>query len=166
MTTAKPRTEGAVVKALTSDSELTAAEIAAATGLGRSTVGKALVALERRGMVYRHRGGRDGRRRLPDRWSAGPAGDASSSASATQRLRPGQVEGLVLDYLDSQRAAMGATVVAKALGRSGGAVGNCLTRLAAAGRVRMVSDEPRRYRSTTSSPDKSARPPRSRKETS
>jgi hypothetical protein len=47
--------------------------------------------------------------------------------------------------------------VAKALGRSGGAVGNCLTRLAAAGRVRKVSDKPRRYSSTKSTPPKSAR---------
>ena len=119
MTTATPTTESAVVKALTSGSELTTAEIAAATGLGRTTVGKALVALERRGMVRRDSGGRDGRRRLPDRWSAGPAGGTSSSTLATQRLRPGQLDGLVLDYINSQGAAVGATVVAKALGRSG-----------------------------------------------
>ena len=41
---------------------------------------------------------------------------------------------------------MGATVVAKALGRSAGAVGNCLTRLAAAGQVFQISDKPRRYK--------------------
>jgi DNA-binding IclR family transcriptional regulator len=164
VTTAKPTTEGAVVKALASGSELTTAEIAAATGLGRSTVGRALVALERRGMVRRVPGGRDGRRPLPDRWSVEQTDDGPSSTSATRRLRPGQLDGLVLDYINSQGAAVGATVVAEALGRSGGAVGNCLTRLAAAGRVRKVSDKPRRYSSTESSPRKGARATRPRKE--
>ena len=149
MTATKPTSEAAVAKALASGNELTSAEIATATGLGRSTVGKALVSLERTGMVRRHPGGRDGRRRLADRWSAGQTDDASSSTSATRRLRPGQLDGLVLDYINSQGAAVGATVVAKALGRSGGAVGNCLTRLAAAGRVRKVSDKPRRYSSAS-----------------
>jgi DNA-binding IclR family transcriptional regulator len=165
VTTAKPTTESAVVKALVSGSDLTGAEIAADTGLGRSTVRKALAALERRGMVRRHPGGRDGRRRLPDRWSAGQTDDGSST-SGTRRLRPGQLDELVLDYINSQGAAVGATVVAKALGRSGGAVGNCLTRLAAAGRVRKVNDKPRRYSSTKSSPRKGARAARPRKETS
>jgi hypothetical protein len=39
----------------------------------------------------------------------------------------------------------------KALGRSAGAVGNCLTRLATAGQVRQVSTKPRRYSSATPS---------------
>ncbi|MGH2947557.1 MAG: MarR family transcriptional regulator [Solirubrobacteraceae bacterium] len=157
MSAAKPSSEEAVAKALASGDELTGAEIATAIGLGRSTVGKALAALERDGTVRRRRGERDGRRRLPDRWSIGPAdkGDAPARA-ATQRLRPGQLDGLVLDYIDSQgkRAAVGATAVAKALGRSTGAVGNCLTRLAAAGRVRQVSDKPRRYSSATAASGK------------
>jgi hypothetical protein len=130
--------------------------------VGRSTVGKALVALERRGVVRSQPGGRDGRRPVPHRWSAGQTDGTSSSTSVTQRLRPGQLDRLVVDYLSSQVAAVGATVVAKALGRSAGAVGNCLTRLAAAGRVRKVSDKPRRYSSTTSSPGKGARPARAR----
>ena len=165
MTTAKPTTESAVVKALVSGSELTGAEIAADTGLGRSTVRKALAALERRGIVRRRPGGRDGRRRLPDRWSARQTDDGSST-SATQRLRPGQLDELVLDYINSQGATVGATVVAKALGRSGGAVGNCLNRLAAAGRVRKVSDKPRRYTSTKSAPREGARAARPRGEKS
>jgi DNA-binding IclR family transcriptional regulator len=165
VTTAKPTTESAVVKALVSGSDLTGAEIAADTGLGRSTVRKALAALERRGMVRRHPGGRDGRRRLPDRWSAGQTDDGSST-SGTQRLRPGQLDELVLDYINSQGAAVGATVVAKALGRSGGAVGNSLSRLAAAGRVRKVSDKPRRYSSTKSALRKGARAGRPRDEKS
>ena len=166
MTTAKPTTESAVVKALVSGSDLTGAEVAADTGLSRSTVRKALGALERRGMVRRHPGGRDGRRRLPDRWSAGQTDDDSSSTSATQRLRPGQLDELVLDYINSQGAAVGATVVAKALGRSGGAVGNCLTRLVAAGRVRKVNNKPRRYSSTKSALRKGARAARPRNDKS
>jgi DNA-binding IclR family transcriptional regulator len=156
----------AVIRALASGSGLTGPEIARVTGLSRSTVSKALVALERRGMARRQPGGRDGRRRLPDRWSAGQTGGTSPSTSATRRLRPGQLDRLVLDYINSQGAAVGATVVAKALGRSGGAVGNCLDRLAAAGRVRKVSDKPRRYASTPSTPTNSARGARPRDEKS
>jgi DNA-binding IclR family transcriptional regulator len=163
---AKLTSADAVIRALASGSGLTGPEIARVTGLGRSTVIKALVALERRGMVRRQPGGRDGRRRLPDRWSAGQTGGTSPSTSATRRLRPGQLDRLVLDYINSQGAAVGATVVAKALGRSGGAVGNCLNRLAAAGRVRKVSDKPRRYTSTPSTPPKSARGARPRDEKS
>jgi DNA-binding IclR family transcriptional regulator len=151
---AKPTSEEAVVKALASGTELTGVEIATATGLGRSTVGKALAALKRAGAVRRHAGGRDGRRRLPDRWSIDPTDKNDVPArAATQRLRPGQLDRLVLDYIDSQGkgTAVGAAAVANALGRSTGAVGNCLTRLAAAGRVRQVNDKPRRYSSGAAS---------------
>jgi hypothetical protein len=61
---------------------------------------------------------------------------------------------------------VGATAVAKALSRSAGAVGNCLTRLAAAGQVRQVSEKPRRYSSTTPASGKRDRARRSRKEES
>jgi DNA-binding transcriptional ArsR family regulator len=131
---------------------MSGAEIATATGLGRSTVSKALAALEHAGMARRHPGGRDGRRRLPDRRSVGHSDEPSPSTSSAQRLRPGQLDGLVLEYIESQGrdTAVGATAVGRALGRSAGAVGNCLTRLAAAGRVRQVSDKPRRSCSATS----------------
>jgi DNA-binding transcriptional ArsR family regulator len=161
---AKPTSEEAVAKAVASGNEMTSAEITAAVGLGRSTVGRALAALERAGVVRRHPGGHDGRRRLADRWSVGQS-DEPSPAS-TRRLRPGQLDRLVLDYINSQGAAVGATVVAKALGRSGGAVGNCLTRLAAAGRVRKVSDKPRRFSSSKSTPRPGARAARPRDEKS
>jgi DNA-binding transcriptional ArsR family regulator len=118
---------------------MTGAEIATATGLGRSTLGKALAALERAGVVRRHLGGRDGPRRIADRWSIGHSEEPSPLAPSALRLRPGQLDGLV-------------------------AVGNCLTRLAAAGRVRQVSDKPRRYRSAASAPGKRRRASRPRKE--
>jgi hypothetical protein len=95
MTAAKPSSEEAVVKALASEGELTPAEIAATTGLGRSTVSSTS-------------------------WSS-----TSSNAQGTE-------------------VALGATAVANGLGRSSGAVGNCLARLAAAGQVRQVSERPRR----------------------
>jgi DNA-binding IclR family transcriptional regulator len=156
MTAAKPSTEEAVIKALASQGEVTVAEIAGTSGLGRSTVAKALAGLERAGLARRSTGGREGGRLLPDRWSVGASDERPVVGSSQQRLRPGQLDGLILDFVRAhgKDAALGATAVAKALGRSAGAVGNCLVRLAAAGQVREVSEHPRRY---------SAAPPRSRK---
>jgi hypothetical protein len=50
-------------------------------------------------------------------------GEPSPPAPSAQRLRPGQHDGLVLEYIDSQGqdVAVGATAMAKALGRSAGA---------------------------------------------
>ncbi|HEX7300446.1 MAG TPA: helix-turn-helix domain-containing protein [Solirubrobacteraceae bacterium] len=144
MTAAKPTSEEVVVRALASQGELTNAEIVTTTGLARSTVAKTLAALERARMAHRTPGGREGGRRLPDRWSVDST-DTSSPSSG--RLRPGQLDELVLDLLNTHHndAPTGPTAVAKALGRSTGAVGNCLARLAAAGHVRQVSQRPRRY---------------------
>jgi hypothetical protein len=63
------------------------------------------------------------------------------------RLRPGQLDELVIIYLraNASSAPHTPTAVAKALGRSSGAVGNCLVRLAKTKRVRQVTDKPRRY---------------------
>ena len=46
----------------------TAPELATATGIGRSTAGKALAALEKRGLATRTPGEQQGIRHLPDRW--------------------------------------------------------------------------------------------------
>jgi DNA-binding IclR family transcriptional regulator len=145
MTVVKPTSEEAVAKTLATAGELTVAEIAASTGLGRSTVAKALRALQLKGVVRRRRSGHEGRRRLPDQWSM--AGPPEEQGAASERLRPGQLDALVLEYLDGRGddVALGATPVAKALGRSAGAVGNCLARLAATGRVDQVTERPRRY---------------------
>lgn len=58
-----------------------------------------------------------------------------------------RLDGLVLAYLHEHAAEgpLSPTAVGKALERSSGAVGNCLARLAEAGRVREVSERPRRY---------------------
>jgi DNA-binding MarR family transcriptional regulator len=48
----------------------TAAELADAARIGRSTAGKTLATLETNGMTHRQPGGFDGNRRLPDHWYA------------------------------------------------------------------------------------------------
>ncbi|WP_419997806.1 helix-turn-helix domain-containing protein [Streptomyces boninensis] len=58
---------------------LTVTEVALAIGLGRSTVGKALTALEERGLVGRQPGSTTSGRRSPDRWTA----------SGTVEIKPG-----------------------------------------------------------------------------
>ena len=65
-----------------------------------------------------------------------------------KRLRPGQLECLVFDYMKAHRkeCPLTATAVAKGLGgRSGGAVANCLSRLAEDGKVRQAKRTPRAY---------------------
>jgi len=167
MSAVRPSAQDAVMETLASRGDLTVTEIAAAVQIGRSTVGKALAALERAGRARRSAGAREGGRPLPDRWSI-PAGDEPPArmGSRRERLRPGQLDRLVLDYLKAhgKTAPLGPTAVAKALGRSTGAVGNCLVRLAAAGQVRQVSEKPRRY--STAAPRSTTRPgtrPRKRK---
>jgi DNA-binding IclR family transcriptional regulator len=148
MTGARWSSEDAVLSALASNPDSSAGELADAAGVGRSTVGKALARLERAGRARRTAGGRDGGRRLPDRWKLAARRPLPPRRSSGKRLRPGELDGLVLGYLAAHGRSDGLspTAVAKGLGRSAGAVGNCLARLAAAGRVRQVSDQRRRYR--------------------
>jgi DNA-binding transcriptional ArsR family regulator len=160
----RPPAEQALLKALAEQPDATVAELAAATGVGRSTASKLLARLESAGAARRKPGGRDGRRRLPDRWapatipkpsSSGRGAKASASEktqradgpSAIDRLRPGQLDGLVLAYLkkNAKSTPHGPGAIAKALGRSSGAVGNCLVRLTRDKQVREVSEKPRRY---------------------
>ncbi|WP_053728471.1 helix-turn-helix domain-containing protein [Streptomyces sp. WM6378] len=65
----------------------TAAELALAAGLGRSTTSKALTTLEQHGLALREPGGHDGPRRTPDRWrlvqtSPTPDTDAKDTVNA------------------------------------------------------------------------------------
>jgi hypothetical protein len=69
-------------------------------------------------------------------------------SAALKRLRPGQLDGLVLGYLKAHKGdgPLTATAVAKGLGgRSAGAVANCLARLAEDGAVRQAKKTPRAY---------------------
>jgi hypothetical protein len=157
-TTEKPASEQAVLKALAANPEATAAEVAAAANVGRSTASKVLARLASTGEVRRTEGGRNGARRLPDRFALASAEPAAKTAkpkvaadskpkAAGEHLKPGQLDGLVLAYLkkNADSGPHGPTTVAKALERSSGAVGNCLVRLTKDKKVRQDSDKPRRY---------------------
>ncbi len=63
-------TRRAVWEALQLNPGATAAEVAQAAGIGRSTAAKALAALETQGLAVRSPGGRRDGRVLPDRWHA------------------------------------------------------------------------------------------------
>ena len=147
----------AVLAALASGGEMTAAQVADAAGIGRSTATKALASLAAEGQVDRSAGGRDGARRLPDRWTASatptattprrrPATRAGTSTEPSDRLRPGELAGQVLAYLHDYPGEHSATTIAAGLGgRSGGAVSNALARLTDRGEARLTQDRPRRY---------------------
>ncbi len=156
-----------VSEALIAHAGSTASELAEATGLGKSTVGKALAALEAEGLARRDIPAVEaGGRRPAARWSttratshaAGP-GDPHGVAEAAGndealvrvgdggRLRAGQLGTLVLEYLVAHAEdAVGPTALGKALNRSTGAIANALARLAASGDAVLVSETPRRYR--------------------
>jgi len=157
-TTEKPASEQAVLKALAANPEATAAEVATDANVGRSTASKVLARLASSGEARRTEGGRDGVRRLPDRFALASAEPAAKTAkpkagadakpkAASEHLKPGQLDGLVLAYLkkNADSGPHGPTAVARALDRSSGAVGNCLVRLTKAKQVRQDSDKPRRY---------------------
>lgn len=63
------------------------------------------------------------------------------------RLGPGELDKLVLGYMRRHKkdAPHSPSAVAKGIKRSSGAVANCLDRLAAAEKVRLVGKKPRRY---------------------
>jgi hypothetical protein len=150
----------AILEVLKVAPEATVAQIAVSAGVGRSTAGKVLAQMESDGEVRRTEGGRNGKQRLPDLWSlAGkkPSANGASAkpASATSgkpagdadRLKPGQLEPLVLAYLEenAESGPHGPGAVAQALQRSSGAVGNCLVRLTEAKKVKLATEKPRRY---------------------
>jgi MarR family len=147
MNTTRPAAEQTVISVLDDHPDTTAAEIATTGGLGRSTVSKILTRLESAGKVKRNTGGRDGARRLPDRWSLAGSRPHRNRQASGDRLGPGQLDGLVLDYMRKHATdePLGPTAVAKGLGRSSGAVGNCLKRLAAADQVNQAREHPLRY---------------------
>lgn len=145
----------AVAAALAARPGSTAAVLAEAAGVGQSTATKALAALEASGQATRVPAGRSvNGRRQPDRWNPAPAAPSlqpqrseTSTGENGTRLGRGELAGLVVEFLTDRPAeAVGPVAVAKALGRSRGAVANALGRLANAGTVIRVGDQPRRYR--------------------
>ena len=149
MTTATAAAD-AVMAALAAE-PATVAELAQRAGLGHSTTGKALVALERDNRVRRLSGGRDHGRRRPDRWALdspepAPAAETGQECpKASTRLGRGALRAMVLDYVSSQPGEASPSAIASVLGHSAGAVGNALAKLADAGEVRLSSVSPRRY---------------------
>ena len=158
-----------LLDALAERPDASAAELADAAGIGRSTASKLLVTLAAQGRVLRRPGGHQGGRRTPERWTlitttattrdttaASPALAAAAPAPqavdvdrpppAPGRLGAGQLQELVEACL-AQRPdqPLSATAVAKTLNRLAGAVANALQTLASQGRVVQAHTNPRRY---------------------
>src|SRR6266511_3127552 len=68
-TRAKPSSVEAILNALRQHPDATAAELAEATGIGRSTAGKTLASLEAQGRVTKQRGTSEAGKATPDRWT-------------------------------------------------------------------------------------------------
>ena len=68
-------------------------------------------------------------------------------AAPAKRLKPGELDVLVLTYMREHTAdgPLSATAVAKGIGRSSGAVANCLGRLMKHKQVRQAKRKPRAY---------------------
>ena len=71
-TRAKPPSVEAILDALRYHPDATAAELADAAGIGRSTAAKTLATLEARGRVTRQRGTPEGGKATTDRWTLAP----------------------------------------------------------------------------------------------
>jgi len=71
----------------------------------------------------------------------------AAGPGARARLRPGELDGLVLSFMckREKELPMSPSAIAKGIGRSSGAVGNCLDRLAKGKQARLASKSPRRY---------------------
>ena len=80
-----------------------------------------------------------------------PGGGAPKRAKSTpapkDRLGPGQLDGLVLGFMREHRdeAPHTASRIGKGIGRSSGAVANCLGRLADGDQAVLASKKPRAY---------------------
>ena len=72
---------------------------------------------------------------------------AKKAATSNGRLRPGELDGLVLGYMRKHKTELPVTasVVAKGIDRSSGAVANCLARLAKQKKARQAKGKPRAY---------------------
>ena len=139
ITADKPLATDKLREALALHPASTAAELVAISGLSRATITKQLTALQKAGDATATDGTRNGRRGRPaSRWSL-------TGQTERPRLRPGELDDLVLEHLRSLDAPVGPTAVGKALNRSAGAVANCMARLAKAGQLKQTSRKPRRY---------------------
>ena len=129
-------------------------EVAAAVGVTGSTARKYLAVLVDAGELKRTEGGRDRGRKRPDRFSVvngkrdEPEPKApASTPEAKERLGPGQLDSLVLADMREHRdeAPHTPSRIGKRIGRSSGAIANCLRRLADGDRAVLKSKKPRAY---------------------
>ncbi len=164
-----------VLDALGARPGASAAGLAGALGIGQSTAAKHLAALETTGAARRDPGGRDGARRLADRWYVTVAADSAPGDSdggadpvdgseneatapsgrlgrgalgardAKARLRRGELRDLVVEHLRAHPGEVSPAQLSRVLGHSAGAIGNALVKLSDAGQVVRTSDHPRRY---------------------
>lgn len=67
--------------------------------------------------------------------------------ASSPRLRPGELDDLVLDYMRSHKddGPLTASAIAKGIERSSGAVANCLGRLTKTKEARLAKKKPRAY---------------------
>jgi hypothetical protein len=72
---------------------------------------------------------------------------AKKAGTSTGRLRPGELDGLVVTYMKKHEGdlPLTASAIAKGIGRSSGAVANCLARMAKQKKVRQAKRKPRAY---------------------
>jgi hypothetical protein len=68
-------------------------------------------------------------------------------SAAKKRLRPGELDGLILAYMrkHGKDGPLTASAIGKGIGRSSGAVANCLARMAKEKKVRQAKRKPRAY---------------------
>jgi DNA-binding transcriptional ArsR family regulator len=144
--TTNPTAEQTIRDALATRPPSTASELAAATGLAPSTVRTWLLRLEQAGVAQRSVEA-SARPRGTQRWSLKSTARPSRARKTPKRLRPGELDALVISYLRAHASEdpLGPAAIAKALARSSGAVANCLARLAATGQIRQTAATPRRY---------------------
>jgi hypothetical protein len=67
--------------------------------------------------------------------------------AAKKRLRPGELDGQVLAYMHKHRdnGPLTASAIGKGIGRSSGAIANCLARMAKEKKVLQAKRKPRAY---------------------
>jgi predicted transcriptional regulator len=174
---AAPSSAQALLGALADQPGATAADLAEAAAIGRSTAGKLLASLQAEGRVVRQPGSHQHGRRAADRWTlptppvsptedpeavaaTPPAAPTDEKANGRQpssesgRLGAGRLRQLVLGCLaDRPGQALSPTAIAKTLGRSAGAVANALRTLAGQGVVVQTQAKPRRYTITPAGGD-------------
>ncbi len=88
-----------------------------------------------------------------------PASPVTGPATVSGKLRMGQLRAMVADYLATHPGPHTPGVIAKALDRSAGAVGNALTSLTGRGEAEMASDRPQRYSATPTTAAAALAPP-------